>query len=102
MGVIDSELAEAFLSPLGRRTASNEVASWNNLLFLMGWVIRDCEIPDNVDITIEFQIPLFFNRIDFIINVLADQSQENVVIVELNQRTECEKTDCDAIVKGIE
>ncbi len=50
----------------------------------MGNVLRDNEIASNAGISIEFQIPLTSQRIDFIITGLNEHQKATVIIIELS------------------
>lgn len=69
----------------------SEYNSWQNSLQFMYNVIDDTEIPDDVMIAIEYQIPGTSKRVDFMI-IGADQSgRTNIIIVELKQWGQAEK-----------
>lgn len=70
-----------------------EFNSWQNSLQFMRNVIEDREIPDDVNIAIEYQIPRTSKRVDFMIAGADDSDKNNVVIVELKQWTKVEKVD---------
>ncbi|HPH61870.1 MAG TPA: DUF2075 domain-containing protein, partial [Candidatus Syntrophosphaera sp.] len=65
----------------------------------MGNVLRDNEIASNAGISIEFQIPLTSQRIDFIITGLNEHQKEQVIIIELKQWSKAQLTDKDAMVR---
>ncbi len=89
----------AYYERLGRYTSQNEVNSWTNSMMYMNTILSDTQIPENVGISIEFQIPLTSKRIDFIITGLNDLKKEQVIIIELKQWSTAQLTDKDAIVK---
>ena len=70
-----------------------EFNSWQNSLQFMRNVIEDREIPDDVNVAIEYQIPRTSKRVDFMIAGADDSDKNNVVIVELKQWTKVEKVD---------
>ena len=96
---IDTKINQAFYDHLGRHTSPNEVLSWTNSMMHMGNVLRDDEIASNAGISIEFQIPLTSQRIDFIITGLDEAQQEQVIIIELKQWSSAQLTDKDAMVR---
>lgn len=96
---IDQIIHDAFYERLGRHTSGSEVQSWKHSLTIMHAIIVDQEIPMNAGITIEYQIPLSSNRVDFIISGYNDERQKKVIIIELKQWETAEKTEKDAIVK---
>lgn len=70
---------------------ASEYRSWQNSLHFMRDVIDDTEIPEDVMIAIEYQIPGTSKRVDFMI-IGADQSgHTNIVIIELKQWNRAEK-----------
>ena len=68
-----------------------EFNSWQNSLQFMRNVIDDRELPDDVNIAIEYQIPRTSKRVDFMIAGADHENNNNVVIVELKQWTKVEK-----------
>jgi len=96
---IDTKINQAFYEHLGRHTSPNEVLSWANSMMHMGNVLRDDEIASNAGISIEFQIPLTSQRIDFIITGLNEHQKEQVIIIELKQWSSAQLTDKDAMVR---
>lgn len=96
---IDTIIHNAYFEHLGRHTSRNEVLSWSNSMMYMNTVLSDTEIPKNVGISIEFQIPLTSKRIDFIITGLNQDKREQVLIIELKQWSSAKLTEKDAIVK---
>ncbi len=98
-GNIDQIILRSFKDKLHRSTSKKEINSWWNSFQYMSNVIRDENIPDNVGIAIECQIPQTSKRIDFIISGSDRKGQYHVVIVELKQWTAAEITEKDGIVK---
>ncbi len=96
---IDTKINEAFYDHLGRHTSPNEVLSWTNSMMHMSNVLMDNEIAPDSGISIEFQIPLTSQRIDFIITGLNPNQQEQVIIIELKQWSSAQLTDKDALVR---
>jgi len=96
---IDTKINQAFYDHLGRHTSPNEVLSWTNSMMHMSNVLMDKEIAENAGISIEFQIPLTSQRIDFIITGLDEDQKEQVIIIELKQWSSAQLTDKDAMVR---
>ena len=96
---IDTIIHNSYFEHLGRYTSHNEVLSWSNSMMYMNTIISDIDIPTDVGISIEFQIPLTCKRIDFIITGLNQDKKEHVLIIELKQWTSAQLTEKDAIVK---
>lgn len=81
------------------KVGSSEYNSWKNSLGdAMYKVMQTDKIPDDSGVAIEYSIPRTKNRIDFVITGEDDEGKEKVIIIELKQWTEIEKTDKDAIV----
>ncbi|MFA6666870.1 MAG: DUF2075 domain-containing protein [Bacilli bacterium] len=70
-----------------------EFRSWQNSLVFMRNALIDKEIPDDVDVSIEYQIPQTSKRVDFIITGSDENDQDNIVIVELKQWQKAKKID---------
>lgn len=77
-----------------------EVVAWENSLRFMKNVIDTPKISKETQIAIEYQIPQTSKRVDFLIAGTDDNGRENVVIVELKQWTEAEKTNKPGVVKA--
>ncbi len=71
-----------------RAPGKREVASWQNSLTFMNYVISDSEIPNDAGIALEYVIPNTANRIDFLITGYNEEDHKNIVIVELKQWSE--------------
>lgn len=71
----------------------NEYRSWENSLRAMLIVLQTPEIPDDVNVAIEYQIPATSKRVDFLISGLDEYDNKNVVIIELKQWEKAERTD---------
>lgn len=70
-----------------------EYSSWQNSMQFMRNIVDDSDIDDEIQICIEYNIPLTSKRVDFII-AGADQNQnENIIIVELKQWQKAEVVD---------
>lgn len=81
------------------KVGSSEYNSWKNSLGdAMYKVMQTEKIPDDAGVAIEYSIPRTKNRIDFVITGEDAEGKEKVVIIELKQWTEIEKTDKDAVV----
>lgn len=55
-------------------------------------------MKQNLKIAIEFKVPNTSKRVDFLITGYDELGEENAVIIELKQWTECEKTDLENLV----
>lgn len=81
--VLVDNLYNAYQVKIGQ-TTKGEIRSWENSLTKMSNVLYDPDIPDDVSVAIEFNIPNTSKRVDFII-AGNDGYNENVMIVELKQ-----------------
>ena len=84
---------------LKKATNISEKNSWHNSLREMSDVVDTKELPDDVRVAIEYNIPCWWKRIDFIVSWLDENQKDIAIIVELKQREDVEITDKDAIVK---
>lgn len=95
--VMLNQISDKVLSALKERNISGgayaEYRSWQNSLMYMRNVIDDSEIPDDVNIAIEYQIPKTSKRVDFIISGADKSNHNNVVIIELKQWEKAEVID---------
>ena len=87
--IIRDNLRDKHIS--GGQTA--EYHSWQNSLHFMRSVIDDPEIPGDVEVAIEYQIPRTSKRVDFMLAGADHDNKSNVVVVELKQWDKAEKVD---------
>ena len=71
----------------------SEYQSWQNSLHFMRSAIDDPDIPNDVEVAIEYQIPRTSKRVDFMIAGADSANTNNVVVVELKQWSKAEKVD---------
>lgn len=76
----------------------SEYRSWDNSLREMLIVLHTNEIPEDVHVAIEYQIPATSKRVDFLISGYDDENNQNVVIIELKQWEQVERTDKEDLV----
>lgn len=98
-GTIADQIDSAFYTRLGRHTSPNEKISWKNSMMYMNNVLNTSDIPDNINIAIEYQVPLTSKRIDFIISGTNEYDKEHIIIIELKQWDSAQITNKDGIVK---
>ena len=89
---IADNIDSSFVEHLRRHTSPNEVPSWHTSMQYMYKVVNIPELPDEVGVAIEYQIPLTAKRIDFIISGLNAKKKEQIIIIELKQWDEAEPT----------
>lgn len=72
-----------------------EFSAWHNSMKFMRDIVDDAEINDDVQIAIEYNIPLTSKRVDFIIIGADAKDSDNIIIVELKQWSKAEVVDDD-------
>ena len=98
-GLITDEIYDIYKEKIGKSNES-QIRSWENSMQYMYRILEDSEIPSNCGVAIEFTIPTTSKRIDFILTGMADNKNDNVVIIELKQWDSAEKVEGkDGIVK---
>ena len=95
---LEQELKNLFLQQGIYNNSERESIAWKNSLPFMCKVLDDPSIPEDIQIAIEYQIPLTAKRIDFIIAGLDNQNKENLVLIELKQWEEAMQTSRNGIV----
>lgn len=70
---------------------SAEYCSWQNSLHFMRDAIDDPEIPDDVTVAIEYQIPGTSKRVDFMMIGADGSGHNNILVIELKQWERAEK-----------
>jgi DUF2075 family protein len=98
-GEIEQIILRNFQAKLHHSTSPREVESWRNSLHYMHTVLSDVDLPGDLGVSIECQIPQTAKRIDFIITGKDEQLQPHVVIIELKQWQSAELTAKDGIVR---
>jgi hypothetical protein len=96
---IEDIIKNAVYLSLHKSVGKSEYISWKNSLMYMLKVLHSDDIPLDVIVSIEYNIPRTNNRIDFIVTGLNDEDKEQLVLIELKQWTAVEKTDKDATVR---
>ena len=83
---------------IGHGTGPSEIQAWKHSLLEMAKVLQDEEIPPDVGVAIEYQLPQSSKRIDFVITGEDAAARTKVVIVELKQWSESRRSNKDAVV----
>jgi len=96
---IENIILNFFKEKLKRTVSASEVQSWKNSMSYMDRVLSDNDIPKDSGIAIEFQIPQTSKRVDFILTGKDESNNDQVIIIELKQWSDVEKTDKDGVVK---
>ena len=91
LGMIANRIRDKYIELLHRRPAEPEYNSWKNSMQYMRGVLDDNEIPNNVGIAIEYNIPPTGCRIDFLISGYDKNDSHEAIIIELKQWSSLEK-----------
>lgn len=98
-GIIASKIDGLFSSlGIGRESIA-EFNSWKNSLPRMANIISDERIDENVQIALEYQIPLTSKRVDFMVGG-SSGNKDNVIIIELKQWETCETLSRENLVRA--
>ena len=97
-GRIGMRIEEAFYAMGLSHSNVSEFMAWQNSLSEMQQVLSAPEFSPSLQVAIEYQIPQTSKRVDFLIGGLDEQDQQQIIIVELKQWTEAERTQTDGIV----
>lgn len=97
-GTLAHKISDEFIARLHYSTGVAEYRSWENSLREMNAVLQMSALPDDVEIAVEFQIPLTSKRVDFMIAGLDENGQRNVVVVELKQWQQAQRTSREGLV----
>lgn len=83
--VLETKLYDAIKNKMNRRTGLSELNSWRNSLKEMYITLNDSNIPSDVGVAIEYNIPQTSKRVDFLISGYDEDKKGNVIIIELKQ-----------------
>ena len=97
-GTIADKIHQKLLEA-GIPDGESQYGSYQNSMPYMQMVLNDGTIDDDVDIAIEYQIPLTSRRVDFIVAGSNDSNENNLVIIELKQWSHIVKTEKNNIVE---
>lgn len=97
-GNLALKVENAFESKLHEHVADNEFRAWENSLRRMNDVLQMTTLPNDVEVAVEFQIPLTSKRVDFMIAGCDSDDNKHVVIVELKQWEQARRTSRDSLV----
>ena len=84
LGIIADKIRNKYIEVVKKRPSAPEFNSWKNSMQYMRGVLSDNDIPNNIGIAIEYNIPPTGCRIDFMMSGY-NKNKSNVVIVELKQ-----------------
>ena len=97
-GTIADTIHEKLLEA-GIPDSESQYDSYQNSMPYMQMVLNDSDIDDDVDIAIEYQIPLTSRRVDFIVAGADDSDNNNLVIIELKQWSHVIKTEMNNVIQ---
>lgn len=83
--VLETKLYNAIKNKMNRTTGLSELNSWRNSLKEMYITLNDSNIPSDVGVAIEYNIPQTSKRVDFLISGYDKDNKGNVIIIELKQ-----------------
>jgi uncharacterized protein len=95
---IEEVVRDALIRNLGRSVGVAEVRSWRNSLESMAKVLNDADIPAESGVAIEYNIPQTGKRVDFILTGLGADHSPKIIVVELKQWEQSQRTEKDGIV----
>jgi uncharacterized protein len=95
---IEDEIIKEYEKKLGS-TSKSEFRSWMNSMGYMSNALLNASTPDDAMVAIEYQVPNTSKRIDFLLSGQNHNNQDTLVIVELKQWDQVQKTNKDGIVK---
>ena len=98
-GVIAQKLDETFLALGLPKESRAEYRAFENSLPRMALILGDNRIDNQVQVALEYQIPLTSKRVDFMVGG-SNGINDNVVIVELKQWDTCTATSRENVVKA--
>lgn len=100
LGLIAHKIREKYIECIHKKPSIPEFNSWKNSMQYMRGVLDDKEIPDNIGVAIEYNIPPTGSRIDFMMSGYSKNDAHEVIIVELKQWDKCTAVDkVDGIYK---
>ncbi len=99
-GMIAPKIEREFLERGLSHNNAAEFVSWENSMKHMLAVLDSPDFSDDIQVAIEYQIPLTSKRVDFIIAGSDADGEDHVIIVELKQWEEANQTNTNGIVKA--
>ncbi|MFY7927433.1 MAG: DNA/RNA helicase domain-containing protein [Oligoflexus sp.] len=95
---IEEKIHDSFQGVTGKSVGASELGSWRNSLPFMDRILEDPDIPHDIGVAIEFNIPQTCKRIDMILTGTNHDRQNTATITELKQWQKSEATPKDAVV----
>lgn len=93
LGLIADKIRQKYIEFIHKKPSTPEFNSWKNSMQYMRGVLDDKEIPNNMGVAIEYNIPPTGCRIDFMMSGYGKNNSHEAIIVELKQWDECTEVD---------
>ncbi len=97
-GQIATIVERAYKQAYGHSTSDSEIRSWKNSLAALSNILDHNDVPSDLGLGIEFQIPKTSKRIDVLLSGVSALNESSVLIVELKQWEFANKTTMDGVV----
>ena len=97
-GQIAAIVERAYTRAYGHSTSESEIRSWKNSLAALSNILDHGDVPSDLGLGIEFQIPKTSKRIDVLLSGTSALDESSVLIVELKQWEFANKTTMDGVV----
>ena len=97
-GQIAAIVERAYTRAYGHSTSESEIRSWKNSLAALSNILDHNDVPSDLGLGIEFQIPKTSKRIDVLLSGKSALNESSVLIVELKQWEFANKTNMDGVV----
>ncbi len=97
-GQIATIVERAYKQAYGHSTSDSEIRSWKNSLAALSNILDHNDVPSDLGLGIEFQIPKTSKRIDVLLSGVTALNESSVLIVELKQWEFAIKTTMDGVV----
>ena len=82
-GIISNQVYDAYKKKMGKKSKLNQIKAWAHSLPEMVPILSD--LPENVGIAIEFNIPLTSKRVDFVVSGYDINHKPVLLLFELKQ-----------------
>ena len=83
--LLEPKLLKALKDKMHRTTPQSEYNSWRSSLREMYMMLNDQNIPEDVGVAIEYNIPQTAKRVDFLLSGYDKNDKANIVVIELKQ-----------------
>lgn len=80
-----NQIEDEIVAALGRNVSGSERRSFSNSLPRIKDVLELCNLPEDVEVALEYRIPLTDRRVDFMIAGSDENGVDHLIICELKQ-----------------